>query len=202
MPFALTYRKELMSLLIIMIVIAVVFAVIVYNFKKIRGRLRKPFLIVNAVLGAVLVIAVGMSVYSETVYSSASRKYNVSRGGLLGGIYYSETLDGYYIIHVDALFSSDYLAIPAEYVELPRITKVYSPVMIFRSKDSSDRGGDITINTSRYRLYDNVVKIVPDYFELSILMFAVGAAAIPVFNVIAFAVTEVVEKKRRDSDEL
>ena len=197
-----TYRKELMSLLIIMIVIAVVFAVIVYNFKKIRGRLRKPFLIINAVLGAVLVTAVGLFLCSEAVYSAGSRKYHVSRGGLLGGLDYVGTENDYYIFAGGALFAVNHYAVPADSVELPRITKVYSPVMIFRSKDSSDRGGDVTINTSRYMLYDNVVKIVPDYFELSILMFAVGAAAIPVFNVIAFAVTKVVKKKRRDSDEL
>lgn len=188
----------MIKLLVILSVIALIIAVIGH----IMGRLKKTVLIVNAVLGAVLVTAVGLFLCSEAVYSAGSRKYLVSRGGLLGGLDYVGTENDYYIFAGSALFAVNHYAVPAKYVELPRITKVYSPVMIFRSKDSSDRGGDVTINTGRYMLYDNVVKIVPDYFELSILMFAVGAAEIPVFNVIAFAVTKVVKKKRRDSNEL
>lgn len=192
-----------MGIMIIIIITALFAALTVYDIRRIRGRFRMPFRIVNAVLGAVILLAAVLFVYSETECEINSRDYDVSRSGLLGNANYTCTDGDYYIISSSGLFSSDAFAVPREQVKLPHITRLYSPVIILRVKaDMRTEHGEERYTDKGYRIDWDVVRMIPDYFDLSVIMAVVSVLILVVFNLISFAVTIAANARNKNGEGL
>lgn len=174
---------------------------IVYNFRKIKGKLRKALFIVNITLGVLAVLTVALYFANDLAYKSRSRDYRVESGGLLGSMSYLGTEEGYHLVAASGFLSSGiHYAVPEDEVRVSPILKVYRPAMVCFLKSSAGMGHDIMINGRRYTLDDDIVGIYPDYFDLCMVGILLEVAALWLFNFILSLIKFITDIRGNDHD--
>lgn len=171
-----------MILIILFGLIIAAFAVY-HAVKYIKGSKKHRIRFVNIVLVAVAVVSAVLIFIDQQAIDSKRGKYRVSSGTLLSSLNYDKQVSDYYTFDSTALFSYSREAVKKSDAKLPWISKIYSPVAIYQSKDAKTGFDTIEVNGQYYELYDKVVKIVPDYFMLLFFCILISAGVLILFNI-------------------
>lgn len=172
----------------------IVIAISAFNIASAVKAKRKFPLVLNGIFYSIIVIAwIGITVNSMIIDNN-SVDYDTYHGGILGSVKY-ERIDGdYYIIKRTGFMYSDKIAIPIESVEIPYFSKIYKPVTICCSKGAELYENKITINSKEYYLCNTVEKIIPNFFDLLLIILFVDVVVISIFNLILL-ITNIVKNK-------
>lgn len=168
-------------------------ALLIFNAIKSRGKSKKVILIVNGVL----LLAMGLTYIAYSIDSHAATVgYDIYGNSLFGTIHYDREEEGYYIFKETAFLSGyEELAVPKENVEIPQISHIYDPVKLYCRTDTKLYTTQITIGSGEYYLCDSVVKVRPNYFDLTLYAEIACFSILCLFNLVTF-VAVLVKTKR------
>lgn len=170
----------------LLLVIIISIALLIFNSITAVGKLKKAVIITNSVLCAALAFLVVFSVSEKAVTDKDSEQYDIYGQGFLGKVHYYKTEDDYYLIKKTIFLSPKAdIAVPKSNAELPAVTEVYDPIMIYCEKDAEiyDMNNRIAIGSEEYYLGDEIVKIRPNYIDLIFLIGVTDTAIMFLFNI-------------------
>lgn len=166
----------------------VLFGLIVAGFtifhavKRLKGSKKHRILLVNIVLAAVAAVSFILLEVDQKAIESDRSKYRVHNGTILSGIRYEKHDGGYYYFHESQLFSSGEFVIRTADADLPWISRIYSPVAIYQSKDAPSGYDTDKIDEKSYPVMQKVEKIVPDYALLFLGFIIIDLFTLAVFD--------------------
>ena len=162
----------------------IVIAISVYNIVSAIMKKQKLPLILNALFYALVIITLIGSNVNSSIIDNYSKDYDTYHGGILSSVKYERTEGGYYIIVDKGFMCSDEIAIPIESVKIPSVSKIYKPIVLCCSKGTELYEDEITINSKNYYLCETAEKIIPNYFDLFVIIFIIAVIVITIFNLI------------------
>lgn len=162
----------------------IVIAISAFNIVSAITAKKKLTLVLNGVFYSLIVITlIGFNVNS-TIIDNYSEDYDTYHGGFLGTVEYERTEGNYYIITDRGFMYSDKIAVPIESVDISPISKIYKPVIFCCSKGTELYENEITINSSSYYLCNTAEKIIPNFFDLLLVVLIVDVVVIVILNLI------------------
>lgn len=173
--------------------IAAGFAVF-HAVKRIKGSKKHRIRFVNITLVAVAAVCFALMMIDQKAIDSKRSKYTVHNSSILSALYYEKQQDGYNFFHESQLFSSGTFVIAQSDADLPWITKLYSRVAIYQSNDG--QSDVVNIDGHNYPVMKDVIKIVPDYFELFFGYIIIDLVTLIVFDVLML-VRVLIEKEAK-----
>lgn len=174
-----------MQIFIFLLLVIVSIVLSIYNSIAAVGKLKKAVIVTNSVLCAALAFLVVFSVSEKAVTDRDSEQYDIYGKGILGKVHYYKTEDDYYLIKKTKFLSPKAdIAVPKSNAELPFISEIYDPIMIYCEKDAEiyDMNKSVTIGAAEYYLGDEIVKIRPNYIDLIFLIGVTDIAIMFLFN--------------------
>lgn len=169
----------------LLLVILLSIALSIYNSIAAVGKLKKAVIVTNSILCSALAFLVIFSVSEKAVTDRDSEQYDIYGKGILGKVHYYKTEDDYYLIKKTIFLSPKAdIAVPKSNAELPFITEIYDPIMIYCKKDTEiyDMNNRIAIGSEEYYLGNEIVKIRPNYIDLIFLIGVADTAIMFLFN--------------------
>ncbi len=170
----------------LMIVIGVLLAAftIYHAVRYIKGSHKHRIRLVNIVLIVAAAVSFVLFEVDQKAIDSKRSEYNVHNGTILGSITYEKWDSDHLFFHETQLFSSGEFVIRASDAKLPWICRIYSPVAIYRSKDTPTDLKYERIDGKSYPLWQNIEKIVPDYAPLCIVTMIVAVLMLIMFDAV------------------
>lgn len=166
----------------------IIFALIVLTFtlyhavRYFKGSKKHRVRLVNITLGSVLAVCTVLIAINSHVIESARSKYDVHGSTILGGVYFEKEEDGYYFFSSHTLFSSDEYVVSTDDAKLAWISKLAGEVSVCTSNNRSYGYKQVEIGGSKYTLWDNVEKIIPDFTFMLMYFCIIAAAAAVIFD--------------------
>ena len=96
--------------------------------------------------------------------------------------YFEKEEDGYYFFSSHTLFSSDEYVVSTDDAKLAWISKLAGEVSVCTSNNRSYGYKQVEIGGSKYTLWDNVEKIIPDFTFMLMYFCIIAAAAAVIFD--------------------
>ncbi|WP_028505430.1 hypothetical protein [Ruminococcus sp. FC2018] len=183
-------------------IVTIIFGVIIAAFalyhavRSIKGSKKHRIMLVNIILAAVAVVCGVIIAVNTSVIESARSEYNVHNSTILGGVYFEKEQDGYYFFSSHTLFSSDEYVVSTDDVKLPWISRLVGEVAVCTSNSRSHGYSQVEINGSKYTLWDNAEKIIPD-FSFMLTYFIVLTALVAAIFDIAMLITYLKNRKQK-----
>ncbi len=169
--------------MLITVIGAVLFGFTLYHaVRYIKGSHKHRIRLVNIVLVCVAAVSFVLLEVDQKAIDSNRSKYEVRNGTVLGTIEYKKQENGFCFFHQSKLFSSGNFVIKQSDAELPWICRIYSPVAIYRRHDAAV--GKEMIDGQSYPRWDDVVKIVPDYWWLCVSVMIIAGLLLTVFDAV------------------
>ena len=166
----------------------VLFGLIVAGFtifhavKRLKGSKKHRILLVNIVLAAVAAVSFILLEVDQKAIDSKRSEYRVHNGTILGSISYEKQTPSHLFFHESQLFSSGEFVIRTADASLPWISRIYSPVAIYQSKDAPWGYDTDKIGGKSYPVMQKVEKIVPDYALLFLGFIIIDLFTLAVFD--------------------
>jgi len=186
------------EMLVLLCIVGIVLATVIFNIVNAVKQKITRIKVVNGILFGLIVILISGQIADTIITDADDFNYDIDTSALLGSYDYVEHTDGYYIVQQSTfLGGGSRYAIPEENVHIPLLTRIYSPVKIYSKKNTNlDDGKEIYINDRRCIIAENVVKIVPEYFDLVVVTGALDILVIILYNIVE-AIIGIVKIYRR-----
>ena len=184
------------AILILLVIVGVVLFLVIFNIVSSVKRKVKRVPVVNGILFGIIVGIVFFQITDSISQNRDELTYNIYTSALLGSYNYERNVDGYYIVNSHTFMGSGgSYAIPEEQCSVSLLTKVYSPIRIYCLKDThlDSQEKTVMIDSRTYVLADNVVKLVPEYFDLYLVVGLIDIGLFLLYNVIEFIVNIVIK---------
>ncbi len=171
--------------IIILIVSVIIFSI--FNFLKAGGKTKKLLLIVNVTLYSIIALSLIFDFADNKITAKNSETYEIYHGGILSSLNYKEAQGDYYIIQYGRLMSTEYIAVSKENIDIPWLSKIYSPIKVYCGKNADLYSSEkIEINSESYNSGNDIIKIVPDYSNMLIMIGLIDFMILFIFNTAVF----------------
>lgn len=162
----------------------IVIAISAFNIASaIKTKKKLPLVINGAFYSLIIITLIGFNANSAII-ADISKDYDTYHGGIIGSVEYGRTEGDYYIIERKGFMYYEEFAVPIENVEISLLSKIYKPVVFCCSKGTELYGNEITINSENYYLCNTIEKIIPNFFDLLLVVLIIDVVIIAIFNLI------------------
>lgn len=176
----------------------------VFNIYTAIKRKKKILAVLNGAFYAVIALVLILDNVNSAIITNDSENYSIYHGGILSSVRYDRTEGDYYIIKRSGILTYDEIAVPVKSADIPAVSEIYKPVMIYCKKDTElfDPKMTITVSSKEYNLANTVVEIKPNYSDLILSVGLIDLLILIIFNVVLFTVNIISLNLNKDKTDL